>query len=131
MSCVIGEWGFASFTRGNETWKDRTRGRRLGFTYWRGSVTTEEGQQKVSELTTRLSSSISFYKTLLGIRTVMPISETSVQLEYDIPSSNPITLLLEYDPVSRRLVDASVSLPPSSPLWSTPTASFSAIQKNR
>ena len=61
-------------------------------------------------LTTRLSSSISFYKTLLGIRTVIPISETTVQLEYDIPSSNPITLLLEYDPLSRRLVDASVSL---------------------
>jgi hypothetical protein len=59
-------------------------------------------------LTTRLSSSISFYKTLLGIRTVIPISETTVQLEYDIPSSNPITLLLEYDPLSRRLVDASV-----------------------
>jgi hypothetical protein len=44
---------------------------------------------------------------------VVPISETTVQLEYDIPSSNPITLLLEYDPLSRRLVDASVSLFPS------------------
>jgi hypothetical protein len=64
-------------------------------------------------LTTRLSSSISFYKTLLGIRTVVPISETTVQLEYDIPSSNPITLLLEYDPLSRRLIDASVRLFPS------------------
>jgi len=40
---------------------------------------------------------------------MVPISETTVQLEYDIPSSNPITLLLEYDPLSRRLVDASVS----------------------
>lgn len=68
-------------------------------------------------LTTRLSSSITFYKTLLGIRSVIPISETTVQLEYDIPSSNPITLLLEYDPLSRRLVDASVSSITSGSAW--------------
>lgn len=61
-------------------------------------------------LTFRLSSSIAFYKTLLGIRTVTAINETTVQLEYDIPNRNPITLLMEYDPLSRRLVDASVSL---------------------
>jgi hypothetical protein len=59
---------------------------------------------------TRLSSSIAFYKTLLAVRTVTAINETTVQLEYDIPNRNPITLLLEYDPLTRRLVEASVSL---------------------
>lgn len=67
-------------------------------------------REVIAVLMSRLSSSITFYKTMLGIRNVTPISETTVQLEYDIPSSNPITLLLEYDPLSRRLVDASVGL---------------------
>jgi hypothetical protein len=59
----------------------------------------------------RLSSSITFYKTLLGIQTVTAISETTIQLEYDniAGTSNPVTLLLEYDPTSRRLIDARVS----------------------
>jgi hypothetical protein len=41
-------------------------------------------------LMTRLSSSIASYKTLLGVRTVTAINETTVQLEYDIPNRNPI-----------------------------------------
>jgi hypothetical protein len=63
----------------------------------------------------RLSSSITFYKTLLGIQTVTAISETTIQLEYDniAGTSNPVTLLLEYDPTSRRLIDARVSFPMS------------------
>jgi len=53
---------------------------------------------------------MSFYRTLLGIRSVQAISENTIQLEYDIPERGIVTLLLEYDQSTRRLADARVSL---------------------
>jgi hypothetical protein len=57
---------------------------------------------------------MAFYRTLLGIRTVQAISENSIQLEYDVADRGVVTLLLEYDPSTHRLVDARVSSDPAS-----------------
>lgn len=62
----------------------------------------------------RLSSSISFYRFLLGIRSVTATSSNKLLLQYDIPSkargaSKEVGLELEFDTGTRRLADAQVS----------------------
>jgi hypothetical protein len=66
------------------------------------------------ELTTtrRLSSSISFYKTLMGIRSVEAISDHELKLEYDLApetSNCHVALTLVFDPLTKRMIDARVS----------------------
>lgn len=70
----------------------------------------------------RLTSSISFYKSLLGIKSVQAISESELHLEYDVSPSAPATrgaskqpisdsviLMLAFDPITKRLTNAEVS----------------------
>lgn len=68
------------------------------------------------ELTTcRLSSSISFYKTLIGIRSVEAISDHELKLEYDLAtesSNRHVALTLIFDPLTKRMIDARVSPSP-------------------
>lgn len=69
------------------------------------------------ELTTtrRLSSSISFYKTLMGIRSVEAISDHELKLEYDLApesSNRHVALTLVFDPLTKRMIDARVSPSP-------------------
>lgn len=74
----------------------------------------------------RLTSSIAFYKTLMGIKTVRAVSENVLHIEYDVsnsmstrqskrgqqpPVNQSVILSLSYDPVSKRLAEAEVSEP--------------------
>ena len=66
----------------------------------------------------RYASSLGFYRTLLGIRSVRAVSDRELHIEYDVPSIGPsarnekntITLILQFDPASRRLTNAHVSV---------------------
>ena len=60
----------------------------------------------------RLTSSIVFYKSLIGIRSVEATSPYQLRLEYSLPpnsGSDAVVLLLNFDWVSRRLAGAEVS----------------------
>jgi len=61
------------------------------------------------ELMIRLNSSIAFYKTLMGIRSVTAASEHSLHLEYDTPNQSPVTLMLDFEMGTRALIGAEVS----------------------
>lgn len=56
----------------------------------------------------RLTSSISFYRSLLGIRSVQAVSDTELHLEYDVPQG-PVILIMKFDELTKRLADAAVS----------------------
>lgn len=56
----------------------------------------------------RLTSSMSFYRSLLGIRSIRAVSETELHLEYDVPQG-PIILVMKFDELTKRLADAAVS----------------------
>lgn len=51
---------------------------------------------------------MSFYRSLLGIRSVRAVSETELHLEYDVPQG-PIVLVMKLDELTKRLADAAVS----------------------
>lgn len=57
----------------------------------------------------RLSSSIAIYRNLLGIRSVTVVSNSVLQLEYDIKGDRVATLVLQYDEKTKRLENAQVS----------------------
>lgn len=73
------------------------------------------GSQTLS-LTFRLASSIAFYKSLLGIRSVRAVSDNILHLEYDVSDSartsrgQSVILALSYDAVTKRLAQAEVSV---------------------
>lgn len=51
---------------------------------------------------------MSFYRSLLGIRSVRAVSETELHLEYDVPQG-PVILVMKFDELTKRLADAAVS----------------------
>jgi len=69
----------------------------------------------------RLSASLSFYRNLLGIRSVKAVFENELHLEYDVPApmlskskageKRAVTLVLHFDPATKRLTTAHVGLP--------------------
>ena len=60
---------------------------------------------------------MALYQTLLGVRSVTAPSPTEVHLEYDVEGSEPVFLMLAFDPTTKALVAADVSrLLPSSVL---------------
>lgn len=65
-------------------------------------------QQYTTDALDRLSTSIAFYKTLLGIRSVHVVSNSVLQIEYDTKDS-VATLVLTYDEKTKRLENAQVS----------------------
>jgi predicted enzyme related to lactoylglutathione lyase len=72
-------------------------------------------------LTLRLASSIAFYKTLMGIKSVRAVGKTVLHIEYEVSqgdakqnkrqreSAQNVTLQLTFDEISKRLKKADVS----------------------
>lgn len=58
----------------------------------------------------RLNSSISFYKNMMGIRSVTAVADNELHLEYDVADGDPIILKLAFDPATRALSNAEVRL---------------------
>ena len=60
--------------------------------------------------------SLSFYRNLLGIRSVQAVSEHELHLEYDVPAGSrgksgegsTVTLVLVFDPATQRLANVRV-----------------------
>lgn len=73
------------------------------------SGTRKERRDALTIEPSRLSTSIAFYKTLLGIRSVQVVSNSVIQLEYDIKDGRVATLVLQYDEKTKRLENAQVS----------------------
>ncbi|ODO11521.1 hypothetical protein I350_00301 [Cryptococcus amylolentus CBS 6273] len=67
----------------------------------------EAGDTKVDDICRWLSSSMSFYRSLLGIRFVQAATDNELHLEYDVPNG-PVTLALAFDPLTKRLSDATM-----------------------
>ncbi|WVQ78048.1 hypothetical protein IAT38_000129 [Cryptococcus sp. DSM 104549] len=67
----------------------------------------EAGDTKVDDICRWLTSSMSFYRSLLGIHSVKAASDNELHLEYDVPQG-PVTLALVFDPLTKRLADASL-----------------------
>ncbi|KJE02173.1 hypothetical protein I311_04229 [Cryptococcus gattii NT-10] len=67
----------------------------------------EAGDTKVDDICRWLTSSMSFYRSLLGIRSVRAVSETELHLEYDMPQG-PIVLVMKLDELTKRLADAAL-----------------------
>ncbi|KIR58679.1 hypothetical protein I314_05518 [Cryptococcus bacillisporus CA1873] len=67
----------------------------------------EAGDTKVDDICRWLTSSMSFYRSLLGIRSVRAVSETELHLEYDVPQG-PIILVMKFDELTKRLADAAL-----------------------
>ncbi|WVQ71594.1 hypothetical protein IAR50_001134 [Cryptococcus sp. DSM 104548] len=67
----------------------------------------EAGDTKVDDICRWLSSSMSFYRSLLGIRSVQAATDNELHLEYDVPNG-PVTLALAFDPLTKRLSDATL-----------------------
>ncbi|WVF72244.1 hypothetical protein IAT40_007056 [Kwoniella sp. CBS 6097] len=65
----------------------------------------EAGDTKVDEICRWLTSSMSFYKSLLGIKSVKAASDNELHLEYDVPNG-PVTLALVFDEYNKRFIDA-------------------------
>lgn len=70
----------------------------------------------------RLTSSLAFYRSLMGIRSVKAVADHELHLEYDIRAKasqtadkGAVTLVLQFDPTMRRLANAHVRVfhPPS------------------
>ncbi|ORX39846.1 hypothetical protein BD324DRAFT_615220 [Kockovaella imperatae] len=71
----------------------------------------EAGDTKVDEQCRWLMSSITFYKSLMGIRNVKAVSEYQLHLEYAVPSTtegDSVVLLLNFDSLSKRLAGAEI-----------------------
>jgi len=62
----------------------------------------------VAQLTLRLNSSTAFYKKVMGIKSVTAVSDTELHLEYDARDQS-VVLMLAFDPLTKRLVNAQVS----------------------
>jgi len=45
----------------------------------------------------------------MGIRSVTAVSDHSLQLEYDTPAQEPVTLMLDFEMGTKALVGAEVS----------------------
>ncbi|KGB74278.1 hypothetical protein I307_05009 [Cryptococcus deuterogattii 99/473] len=67
----------------------------------------EAGDTKVDDICRWLTSSMSFYRSLLGIRSVRAVSETELHLEYDVPQG-PVILVMKFDELTKRLADAAL-----------------------
>ncbi|UOH81520.1 hypothetical protein LQV05_004191 [Cryptococcus neoformans] len=67
----------------------------------------EAGDTKVDDICRWLTSSISFYRSLLGIRSVQAVSDTELHLEYDVPQG-PIILVMKFDELTKRFADAAL-----------------------
>ncbi|WRT67088.1 uncharacterized protein IL334_004054 [Kwoniella shivajii] len=65
----------------------------------------EAGDTKVDEICRWYTSSMTFYRSLLGIKSVKAISDNELHLEYDVPGG-PVTLVLEFDELTKRFADA-------------------------
>ncbi|OCF36536.1 hypothetical protein I316_01786 [Kwoniella heveanensis BCC8398] len=65
----------------------------------------EAGDTKVDEICRWLTSSMAFYKSLLGIKSVKAVSDNELHLEYDVPNG-PVTLGLVFDEYTKRFIDA-------------------------
>ncbi|WVQ70141.1 uncharacterized protein L199_008366 [Kwoniella botswanensis] len=65
----------------------------------------EAGDTKVDEICRWYSSSLSFYRSLLGIKSVKAVSDNELHMEYDVPNG-PVTLALIFDEVTKRFADA-------------------------
>ncbi|KAK1925016.1 hypothetical protein DB88DRAFT_487631 [Papiliotrema laurentii] len=68
----------------------------------------EAGDTKVDEMCRWLNSSISFYKNMMGIRSVTAVADNELHLEYDVADGDPIILKLAFDPATRALSNAEV-----------------------
>lgn len=67
----------------------------------------EAGDTKVDDICRWLTSSMSLYRSLLGIRSVRAVSETELHLEYDVPQGS-IILAMKFDELTKRLADAAL-----------------------
>ncbi|KAK6902882.1 hypothetical protein L486_08378 [Kwoniella mangroviensis CBS 10435] len=65
----------------------------------------EAGDTKVDEICRWYSSSTSFYRSLLGIKSVKAVSDYELHMEYDVPNG-PVTLALIFDEATQRFADA-------------------------
>ncbi|WVW83168.1 hypothetical protein I302_105186 [Kwoniella bestiolae CBS 10118] len=65
----------------------------------------EAGDTKVDEICRWYSSSMAFYRSLLGIKSVKAVSDSELHMEYDVPIG-PVTLALTFDEMSKRFADA-------------------------
>ncbi|WWD15623.1 hypothetical protein CI109_100045 [Kwoniella shandongensis] len=65
----------------------------------------EAGDTKVDEICRWFTSSLAFYRSLLGIRSVKAVSENELHLEYDVPNG-PMVLALMFDELTKRFIDA-------------------------
>lgn len=55
----------------------------------------------------RLNSNTAFYKDMMGIKAVTAVSDTELHLEYDALDRS-VVLMLAFDPLTKRLVNAQV-----------------------
>ncbi|WWC69508.1 uncharacterized protein I206_103450 [Kwoniella pini CBS 10737] len=67
----------------------------------------EAGDTKVDEICRWYSSSMAFYRSLLGIRSVKAVSDNELHMEYEV-NDGQVTLALHFDEVTKRLTDASL-----------------------
>ncbi|WWC61172.1 uncharacterized protein I303_103752 [Kwoniella dejecticola CBS 10117] len=67
----------------------------------------EAGDTKVDEICRWYSSSMAFYRSLLGIQSVKAVSDNELHMEYDVPNG-PVILALMFDEVTKRFVDANL-----------------------
>lgn len=58
-------------------------------------------------LTLRYTATLGMYKALLGIRNVHAQNENELHITYDV-NDKDVTLVMGFDPRSKRLVDAMV-----------------------
>ncbi|KAK8870084.1 hypothetical protein IAR55_000654 [Kwoniella newhampshirensis] len=64
----------------------------------------EAGDTKVDEICRWFTSSLAFYRSLLGIQSVKAVSENELHLEYDGPDG-PVVLALIFDDLTKRFID--------------------------
>jgi hypothetical protein len=57
----------------------------------------------------RYTATIGMYKSLLGIQTIQQLNDNELHITYDIPDG-AMTLAMQLDSRTKRLVDAMVSL---------------------
>ncbi|ORY33785.1 hypothetical protein BCR39DRAFT_519226 [Naematelia encephala] len=68
----------------------------------------EAGDTRVDELCRWLTSSMAMYRGLLGIKSIKAISDTVLQITYGVSSKQEVTLELEFDPSTKRFLDANL-----------------------
>ncbi|WVO12826.1 hypothetical protein L204_100434 [Cryptococcus depauperatus] len=67
----------------------------------------EAGDTRVDDACRWLTSSISFYRSLLGIRSVKAVSNEELHLEYDVPNGS-VVLVITFDALTKRFSSASL-----------------------